>query len=149
MELIWESQGEHPDSEYGSAMASMDYNGDGLDDLVIGSLAYEPDGTPFQKGKIYFYYGGDGFSTTPDLTITGSPSNRIGMSIHNFGDVNGDGYDDLGLYRRDPIYEIKMIIDVYYGGANCDTIPDFSYTIMRGSGDEEVDSIRSLYPIWG
>ncbi len=147
MELIWESQGEHPDSEYGSSMTSMDYNGDGIDDLVVGSLAYEPGGTNAYLGKVYFFYGGDSFSTTPDLTITGSSSHRLGMSLQNLGDVNGDGYDDLGLYRGEPIYEIKRVIDIYYGGVNCDTIPDFSYTIMRGSGDDYVDDIRSLYPL--
>ncbi len=58
MELIWESQGEHPDSEYGSSMTSMDFNGDGIDDLVVGSRSYEPGETPSLLGKIYFYYGG-------------------------------------------------------------------------------------------
>ncbi len=147
MELIWESQGEHPYSDYGSSMTSMDYNGDGIDDLVIGSLGYEPGGGSAFLGKVYFYYGGSSFSTTPDLTITGSTANWLGKSIHNFGDVNGDGFDDLGLYRRDPIYEIKAVIDIYYGGVNCDTIPDFSYDIMRGTGDDEIEDIFSLYPL--
>ncbi len=147
MELIWESQGEHPDSEYGSSMTSMDFNGDGIDDLVVGSRSYEPGETPSLLGKIYFYYGGGNFSTTPNLTITGSYASYTGVSLHNFGDVNGDGFDDLGLYRRDPIYEIKAVIDIYYGGVNCDTIPDFSYDIMRGTGDDEIEDIFSLYPL--
>ncbi|MBN2829278.1 MAG: VCBS repeat-containing protein, partial [Candidatus Cloacimonetes bacterium] len=148
MNLIWESQGEHPDSEYGSSMTSMDYNGDGIDDLVVGSDRYSPDGNPWQRGKVYFYYGGDDFSTTPNLTITGTPGMHIGKSLHNFGDVNGDSYDDLGLYwNHSGLTDSLYTIEIYYGGTACDTIPDFSYNILRGSGDDAVDVFTSLYPI--
>ena len=104
MELIWEQQGEFNQSEYGYSIASIDFNGDSIDDLVVGSYRWNydsiPGGTP--QGKIYFYYGGNDFDTIPNLTMDGSQFSYytcLGKNIVNLGDVNGDGYDDLGTRR--------------------------------------------------
>lgn len=96
MELIWEGVGEFDESRYGGSITTLDFNHDGIDDLVVGSYEWSsnlnqsgPD-----QGKIYVYYGGTQFDTIPDLTADGSCydyTTRLGEHIINIGDVNGDG----------------------------------------------------------
>jgi len=67
---------------------TLDVNGDGYGDLVVGS-----------GSAGYVYLGGpSGLATTPATTIPGSPCTegyvQSGSSI-SAGDVNGDGYSDL------------------------------------------------------
>jgi hypothetical protein len=63
MELIATLQGEHNQSEFGFTIACLDFNGDGLDDLVVGANRWDPEytggSTPAVWGKIYFYFGGN------------------------------------------------------------------------------------------
>ncbi|MBE9102003.1 hypothetical protein [Vacuolonema iberomarrocanum] len=81
-----------------------DINGDGLDDLIIGSL----------RGESYVIFGSDqGFAENLDPTDldgnNGFVLNGIdegdfsGRSVSGAGDVNGDGFDDLiiGASRAD------------------------------------------------
>ena len=148
MELIWEQQGEHIESEYGYSLAALDFNGDGIDDLVVGSDRWNPQGQPntTAEGKIYFYWGDVEFNTEPDLTIVGSSFNysSYGMKLINLGDVNGDNYEDLGSLRLGdyPVSGIRTFIEIYYGGPNCDTIPDFQHPIYYVEGE-----IHSFYPL--
>lgn len=43
MELIIELTGEHERSQYGNIIESLDFNGDGYDDLVVGSARWDPE----------------------------------------------------------------------------------------------------------
>lgn len=150
MELIWEVQGEHIEAEYGYSIASIDFNGDGIDDLVVGSYRWNydsiPGGTP--QGKIYFYYGGNSFDNIPELTMDGdqySYSTGLGKKIVNLGDVNGDGYEDLGSKRYgDWQSDVKCYLEIFFGGPDCDTIPDFQHIIYR---DDIDDDLYSFYPL--
>ncbi|RMF22822.1 MAG: hypothetical protein D6756_09900 [Cyanobacteria bacterium J083] len=85
----------------GVAITSLDFNGDGYDDVVAGA----PDAAT-EKGLIYTIYGGNGgFSSTVNLNnLTGNQGFSIegfqlgeiaGSSLGNAGDVNGDGVEDL------------------------------------------------------
>jgi len=149
MELIWEQQGEFIESEYGYSLASIDYNGDGIDDLVVGSPEWNSNGLPggTNQGKIYFYFGNTVFDTIPDLTIDGAQHNflsRLGDHIVNLHDINGDGYEDLGsIWKDDWQSDIKYFVDIYFGGPDSDTIPDFTHIIYR----EGVENITSFYPL--
>ncbi|MCK4653135.1 MAG: FG-GAP repeat protein [Candidatus Cloacimonetes bacterium] len=148
MELIWEQQGEHIEAEYGYSIASIDFNGDNIDDLVVGSYKWSAEGTPSgpNHGKIYFYYGGDDFDNIPELTMDGgqySYSTGLGKKIVNLGDVNGDGYEDLGSRRAGDFQTIRYYLEIYYGGPDCDTIPDFQHIIYN----DNVEYINSLYPL--
>ena len=97
-----------------SVAAAGDVNGDGIDDVVIGSrwvdLASGAD-----VGQAYVVYGtGAGFSANMDLsalngtdgfTINGvSAGDWTGASVAGAGDVNGDGIGDLvvSAYLADP-----------------------------------------------
>ena len=95
-EPAWVPYGEQVGSQYGYSLHGIgDVNGDGFDDIAIGSHSYEAE----QKGagRVYVYYGGkQGPRLTPDWTITGTDYRQmLGNSVFGAGDVNGDGFDDL------------------------------------------------------
>ncbi|KAI9505514.1 hypothetical protein BX070DRAFT_232681 [Coemansia spiralis] len=105
---------------FGSSMAVIDFNADGIDDLAVGSSRYGQDPTGSFLGRVDIYLGhaGAGLSSVPDFTLTAeqlavymdSPwsGQRIGGFL--FGeDVNNDGFVDLVIgapYNSDVPYEV-------------------------------------------
>ena len=80
---------------------SGDINGDGFDDLIVGSIYADN-----QAGRAYVVFGsGENFPSTIDLAdLNGSNGFEIvgeftgdiaGVPVGPAGDVNGDGFDDL------------------------------------------------------
>jgi len=140
MELIAEFTGEHPRSEFGFHAASLDFNGDGIDDLVIGSYKWDPEypgwpAQPYSWGKSYFYFGKEeGFGDSIDFTISGFDSLRgFGKHLENLGDMNGDGYEDLGYrtYYYDPDEDLShYFANILLGNAAMDSIPDYTYEFL-------------------
>ena len=103
-------QGVSIDDHTGYGISSAgDFNGDGLDDLLIA--------TPFAStvrsnaGEAYIVYGNrDGLGTRFDLStlftpegdtsgmiLLGLSANGMGRSLAAGGDINGDGFDDILL----------------------------------------------------
>jgi hypothetical protein len=89
-----------------SVASAGDVNGDGFDDLILGS-PYDNDGA----GAAYLIFGkASGFGTV-DLAIlspgagfkiSGEPGSYdfAGASVSGAGDVNGDGFDDIIVGAR-------------------------------------------------
>jgi len=81
-----------------------DFNGDGFDDLIVGSYAADTNGD--DSGASYLIFGkASGFSATLNLSnlsivdglsLAGLTSaDGLGRSVSSAGDVNNDGFDDL------------------------------------------------------
>ena len=74
-----------------------DVNGDGFDDLCIGVKDHISSNESYSK--LLFYYGGTTNLDIPDFEYPppGVYDNGWGM-VYPLGDVNGDGYEDMGSY---------------------------------------------------
>ncbi|MEY2831238.1 MAG: hypothetical protein RLZZ574_496, partial [Cyanobacteriota bacterium] len=86
----------------GNAVSAGDFNGDGIDDLLIGASTAGSD----SRGAAYVLFGKrNGFTSQVDLAnlssnvgikIAGiSSEDLLGGGISSGGDLNGDGADDL------------------------------------------------------
>ncbi|HEV8323971.1 MAG TPA: FG-GAP-like repeat-containing protein [Myxococcota bacterium] len=88
-----------PDDSFGQAVASAgDVDGDGFADIVVGALQDDAGGV--DAGAVYLYRGGPGaaFDASADAVLTGSVlGGRLGGALGGRGDVDGDGYDDVGV----------------------------------------------------
>ncbi|MAW61051.1 MAG: hypothetical protein CMJ94_09460 [Planctomycetes bacterium] len=88
---LFEFRGYDPTEVFGIDVdSSADSNGDGVDDLIIGSDAfYNVNGI---TGKVRVYSGADG-RLLQDFRA-GGPAARLGLGVASLGDVNGDGRGD-------------------------------------------------------
>ncbi|NXJ82663.1 PHLD phospholipase, partial [Trogon melanurus] len=85
-----------PSGRFGSALAVLDFNEDGVPDLAIGAPSV---GSQFltYKGAVYVYFGmeGGGFASEPNVTITCQyPYCNLGWSLLA-ADLDEDGNADL------------------------------------------------------
>ncbi len=86
-----------------SVATAGDFNGDGIDDLIIGASHASRNGS--QSGSAYVVYGQSTFSASFDLsTLDGTNGfrfdgaaigDRTGFSVNTAGDINGDGLADV------------------------------------------------------
>ncbi len=99
---------------YGFCVAKAgDVNGDGFDDIIVGSPFNSQPGT--YAGRAFLYYGGLVMSSTPALIFNGEASgDMFGGAVSGAGDVNGDGYADIII--GSPYNSNKGKIYLYYGG---------------------------------
>jgi glycosylphosphatidylinositol phospholipase D len=88
-------KGKEPSARFGWAVAAVDINADGFDDLVVSA----PNSGAFYRdysGRIYIYFGSkNGLSDEPDVTVTENSLNaNIGYFLSS-ADIDGDGFKDL------------------------------------------------------
>jgi len=95
-----------PGDQFGSALATGDFDGDGYADLAIGA-AGEDIGSVVDAGAIWILYGsaGGGLSATgsddfnessPGVPQSTDTEDRMGHALAG-GDFDGDGFDDLAV----------------------------------------------------
>lgn len=83
-------EGRSKDTMFGLSITAVDIDGDGIDDLMVGSNAYK-------KGAVYLYYGNkNGKFDSPSLVIHGWKMDwKFGWAIAPAGDINRDGRMDF------------------------------------------------------
>jgi hypothetical protein len=99
----WSVEGATAEDWLGSAVAGVDVDNDGDDDVLVG--AYGWDGVLPNEGAALLYTSDGSLpGATPSWTAVGNESGcEMGVALANAGDVNADGYEDVavGLPKSD------------------------------------------------
>ena len=107
-------------SQQGQSGGLVDYDGDGIEDLVVGA-PFATSGT--KTGALLIYKAtANGFAADPSWVLTGD--DNFGYAIANLGDVSGDGKADFAVAA--------------YNGDGADVSLSGSVTIYQGGSSEQV-----------
>ncbi|XP_069760768.1 integrin alpha-3b isoform X2 [Narcine bancroftii] len=143
--------GHQTGSYFGSSVAVADLDSDSWQDLIVGAPHYF-DHKKEISGTVYIYMNEAGkFSEQPNLVLNGSLGSLFGHAVSSVGDINQDGFQDIGIgapYDNDGKFFIyhggikglspkpsQVISGKTLGGTN--KIKTFGYSI---SGGLDVDS---------
>lgn len=115
--------GSVPGGQLGADIASGDFNGDGIDDIVLGAPFVSSDNKEW-NGEVYIVFGKESFpktvdfsQLTPDLIVRGYTSgDQLGTTL-TAGDFNNDGIDDfvIGAFNAKSNDKRPGKVYIYYG----------------------------------
>ena len=134
--------GEDPEDQVGAALGTMDHNGDGVDDIIVGSPDNSEGAT--NSGSVYIVHGpitGVLGLDMADLQYTGeSASDKLGGSVSPAGDINDDGLDDLivGATLDDAGATNAGAAYIIAGGGTMDGLVD-EYAFVKLTGEASED----------
>jgi hypothetical protein len=116
----WSAEGHQSYAFFGISLGTAgDVNGDGYDDVLIGSALY--DNGENNEGRAFLYLGSaSGLSATPAWTAESNQAEaRFGWSVGTAGDINGDGYADviIGALEHDGNMMDEGRAFVFHGSA--------------------------------
>lgn len=136
--------GKNAGDQLGTSLSVGDFDGDGLDDIVIGG--YNAVLKSERKGKAYVIYGKslenrktfDFSYKEEDLMLSGvNDKDGFGLSVESF-DINRDGYDDLLVgapFASGPVVKTSGLVYVYFGSK--EGLKDESDSILYGQIEGE------------
>jgi hypothetical protein len=125
-----------------------DFNGDGIDDLIIGASFADPNGN--YSGSSYLIFGSEeGFAPTLNLSaldgtngfaINGANAYDLAGKVSAAGDVNGDGFDDLiiGAYGANGFTGASYVV---FGSAQ-PLPPSFNLSELNGTNGFAINGIN-------
>jgi hypothetical protein len=130
-----------------------DFNGDGLSDLLISAPGADP--APKLRGQVYVIYGGlegdesgqfdlrdvngvNGFAIKGPVGLD-PPGPKIGEYAIGFGDINNDGFDDIGVGVDYPAP--GDWVGVVFGGPNVGS--DGLFCLEDLNGDNGFQVVRT------
>ncbi len=123
-----------------SVSPAGDVNGDGFDDIIIGSPNRYKSGNPY-AGEAYIFYGGPSLGSKAgypalqaddaDVILSGeNAQDKFGSTVSWAGDFNKDGFDDVivGAPFADGGGNSKGRAYIYYGGISMNSTVDVKIT---------------------
>ena len=124
--------GEAPDDTFAFIMTARgDVDGDGCNDLLVGTPFWPQNKT--NRGRAYLYFGDPGTSmdSKADIIFTGdNDRDNLGHGLDLF-DIDNDGYADVLITAREwPGRGSRGCVYLYWGGprARMDGVADLTFT---------------------
>ncbi|XP_054288961.1 integrin alpha-PS2 isoform X2 [Macrosteles quadrilineatus] len=114
--------GEQLGAYFGYSLASVDMDGDKLDDLVIGAPLYTDlsnNEGDYETGRIYVVYQGQGEQKFRSMNTRDGVNSkaRFGLALASLGDINKDGYGDIAVGAPYDGPQERGAVYIYHGSA--------------------------------
>ncbi|XP_021931323.1 integrin alpha-PS3-like isoform X2 [Zootermopsis nevadensis] len=117
LEVIGKLKGKQVGEYFGAAVCTVDVNGDGLDDILVGAPHYG-DKKTWDRGRLYVHLatatGGNLEFRVVEVVGSRLSGAQFGSAVAGLDDINNDGYNDfvVGAPHED---EGRGVIYIFHG----------------------------------